>query len=42
MKTGIQWPTERPAWKALEAHYPKIRELVDTSLRKVVDPCRWE
>ena len=27
MKTGIRWPTEGPAWKALEAHYPKIREL---------------
>ena len=32
-KTGIQWPTERPAWKALQAHYPKIREL---HLRKLV------
>lgn len=27
MKAGIEPLTERPAWKALEAHYRSVRQL---------------
>ncbi|MGD0397690.1 MAG: glucose-6-phosphate isomerase [Syntrophobacteraceae bacterium] len=41
MTTGMAPPTERPAWKALEAHYLEVREL---HLRKLFsdDPGRGE
>jgi glucose-6-phosphate isomerase len=41
MTANIPQPTKRAAWKALEAHYPKVREL---HLRKLFadDPTRGE
>ena len=41
MTTGMAPLTERPAWKALEAHYQQVREL---HLRKLFgdDPGRGE
>ena len=41
MKSAVKPLTERPAWKILEAHYPKVREL---HLRQLFaeDPKRGE